>query len=88
MASYVTQARHREDSRLGRMAKALDHLTSIMTADLIVDFGVFLTGMTLIFLELGLVPHRPLAKDHAPEPVVIVRTVRADTSEPGATSGH
>lgn len=59
---------HRDPSTMGHLIRVMDRLQNIVTADLIVDFGVFLTGCTLIFLELGLVPHRPFEDDDAHVP--------------------
>jgi hypothetical protein len=84
--SYVASAKHRDDRRVAHLVKMVDRLTNIMTADLIVDFGVFLTGCTLIVLELGLVPHRPFEDAHDPAVPPQVRNVRTHTS--GGDSGH
>lgn len=67
--------KHRDEARLGHMVAALDRISNVVTADLVVDFGVFLTGITLVVLELGLVDHRPLDDSHEPPPAN-VRTVR------------
>ena len=83
--SYVGSAKHRDDNRVAHLVKMVDRLTNIMTADLIVDLGVFLTGVTLIILESGLVPHRPF-EDHEPAVPTQVRNVRSHTS--GGDSGH
>ena len=66
--------KHKDEERLGHVVAVLDRLSNVVTADLVVDFGVFLTGVTLIILELGLVPHRPLEDDPQPQPAH-VRTV-------------
>ena len=65
-------AKHRDASTLGRIAKALDHLTTIVTADLIVNVGVLLTGLILCLFESGAVA-RPW-EHHDPQEVVVVRS--------------
>jgi hypothetical protein len=70
----VRKGRHKDVDRLGHLLSTVDRISNVVTADLVVDFGVFLTGCTLIFLELGFVPHRPF-EDHEPPPVANIRTV-------------
>lgn len=64
---------HKDNSRLGHMQRTMDRLSDVVTADLIVDFGVLVTGVILVLLELGLFPHRPFEGEHAPQEVVVRR---------------
>lgn len=70
-----------------RIQRSLDYLTNVVTADLLVDTGVLITGVLLVLMEMGLIPHHSFgaAADHKddPTPVVIVR--RDDT---GGEAGH
>lgn len=63
---------HKDTNRMTHLFKTVDRISNVLTADLIVDFGVFLTGVTLVFLELGLVSHRPF-EDHPPQEAVVRR---------------
>lgn len=64
-------AKHRDSSSLGRIARALDHLTTVVTADLIVDTGVLITGIILCLFESGAM--EPPWEQHQPQEVVVVR---------------
>lgn len=70
------EAKHRNADTLGRIARALDHLTTVVTADLIVNVGVLVTGIILVLFESGALV-RPW-EHHEPQEVVVVRT---DTPE-------
>ena len=65
-------AKHRDNDALGRMARRIDHLTTIVTADLLVNLGVLLTGILLCLFESGAVP-RPWEPPDHPQEVVVVR---------------
>lgn len=65
--------KHRDLDRMGHLQLKVDRLLNVVTADLLVDFGVFLTGVVLVLFESGLVSHRPFDDDHGPQEVVIVR---------------
>lgn len=69
-------AKHRDADTLGRIARALDHISTVVTADLIVNVGVLLTGVILVLFESGAMV-RPW-EHHEPQEVVVVRT---DTPE-------
>lgn len=65
-------AKHRDNDALGRMARRIDHLTTIVTADLLVNMGVLATGVILVLFESGAVP-RPWEPPEKPQEVVVVR---------------
>lgn len=65
--------KHRDEDRMGHIQRSLNHILNVVTADLLVDFGVFLTGVVLVVFESGLVPHRPFDNSHEPARVVVVR---------------
>lgn len=65
-------ARHRDTSALGRLTRTLDRITTVVTADLIVDIGVLVTGIILCLFESGAVA-RPWEPPEHPQEVVVVR---------------
>lgn len=56
-----------------KVQRTLHRLVQLVTADLLVNTGVLGTGVVLVTIELGLVPHDVFAKHDEPTKVVVVR---------------
>lgn len=65
-----------------KVQRTLNRLVQLVTADLLVNTGVLATGVVLVIVELGFVPHDVFAKHEQPTKVVIVRR------EPPAGGAH
>lgn len=65
-----------------RLARTLDAILAVVTADLVVNLGVFASGLVVMAIELGWV-HPP--EQRSPQPVVVVRHV---STHDGRTPSH
>lgn len=71
---HHTQHKHaRPLPPTAKVHRTLHRLVQLVTADLIVNTGVLGTGVVLVVIELGFVPHDVFAKHEQPTKVVIVR---------------